>query len=138
MSKAVENLINAQHQAMAVRPQIGGFPYLAESLRRAGVIKNIWTLPSCQSIYITQLGPVVSQGIPLVNTTVDVPTFNQEALIKALKADQAGESSFPDFLKAAWEAGVVNYVVDFEKRIVVYFGALGESYSERYPIVEME
>lgn len=138
MSKAVENLVKAQQYAMSVRPKVGGFPYLAEVLRQAGITQNIWNLPSCQSIYLTQYGSVVSQGTPLVSTTVDIPPFNREALIKALRVDQAGQSSFPEFLKASWEAGVVRYVVDFEKRIVIYYGALEESYSENYPSVEIK
>ncbi len=137
MSKAIENLLNAQQFAMSIRPQIGGFPYLAEALRKAGITRNIWNLPSCQSIYLTEYGSVVSQGTPLVNTTVDIPLFDREALIKALRIDQAGQSSFPEFLKASWEAGVVSYIVDFKKRVVIYYGVLGESYSEDYPAVEI-
>ncbi len=138
MSKAVENLIKAQQLAMSIRPKVGGFPYLAETLKRAGITRNIWNLPSCQSIYLTQYGPVVSQGSPLINTTTDIPAFDREALLKALRIDQAGMSSFPQFLMASWEAGVVSYVVDFEKRIVTYYGALNESYSENYPAVELD
>lgn len=137
MSKAVENLLKAQQFAMSIRPKVGGFPYLAEALRKAGITRNIWNLPSCQSIYLTEYGSVVSQGTPLVNTTADVPLFNREALIKALRIDQAGQSSFPEFLKASWEAGVVSYIVDFEKRVVTYYGVLGESYAENYPAVEI-
>lgn len=138
MSKAVENLVKAQKFAMSIRPKVGGFPYLAEALRRAGITQNIWNLPSCQSIYLTKDGSVVSQGTPLINTTVDVPPFDREALIKAIRIDQAGQSNFPEFLKASWEAGVVNYIVDFEKRVVTYYGAVGESYAENYPAVEIE
>ena len=138
MSKAVKNLLKAQQFAMSIRPKVSGFPYLAEALRKAGITKNIWSLPSCQSIYLTEYGSVVSQGTPLVNTTVDVPLFNREALIKALRIDQAGQSTFPEFLRASWEAGVVSYVVDFGKRVVIYYGVLGESYSESYSAVEIE
>lgn len=137
MSKAIENLIKAQQFAMSIRPKVGGFPYFAEALRKAGIIQNIWHLPSCQSIYLTEYGPVVSQGTPLIQTTVDIPKFDREILINALRKDQAGQSSFPEFLKASWEAGVVSYIVDFEKRLVVYYGVLGESYSENYPAVEI-
>lgn len=138
MSKAVENLLKAQQFAMSIRPKVGGFPYLAEALRKAGITRNNWNLPSCQSIYQTEHGSVVSQGTPLINTIVDVPPFDREALIKALRIDQAGQSTFPEFLKASWEAGVVSYTVDFEKRVVVYYGVLGESYAENYPAVEIE
>jgi uncharacterized protein YbcV (DUF1398 family) len=137
MSKAIENLLKAQQFAMSIRPKVGGFPYLAEVFRKAGISWNIWNLPSCQSIYLTEYGSVVSQGTPLVNTTVDIPPFDREALIKALRIDQAGNSTFPEFLKASWEAGVVSYTVDFEERVVIYYGVLGESYAENYPAVEI-
>lgn len=138
MSKAIENLLGAQQAAMRIRPKVGGFPYFAEALRKAGITQNIWHLPSCQSIYLTKYGPVVSQGTPLGSGNLDVPLFNREALIKALRKDQAGESSFSEFLNAAWGAGVVSYIVDFEKRSVVYYGVLGESYLENYPAVKAE
>ena len=51
---AIENLIEAQKYAMSIRPKIGGFPYLAEALRLAGITRNIWSLPSCQSLYLTK------------------------------------------------------------------------------------
>ena len=137
MSKAVDNLLKAQQFAMSIRPKIGGFPYIAEVLRKAGVTRNIWNLPSCQSIYLTLDGPVVTQCTSLVNTPTDVPPFDRAALIKALRIDQAGESSFPEFLKACWEAGIVSYLVDFEKRMVTYYGISEEFYSENYPAVEI-
>ncbi len=137
MSKAIENLAKAFEQAMKVRPKVGGFPYLAETLRRAGVTRNLWYLPSCQSLYLTELGPVVSPGMPLVEGMADVPPFDEDALISALRTDQAGESSFEVFLSATWNAGVVSYDVDFVERTCTYYGAGGESYIESYPAVEI-
>ena len=137
MSKAIENLREAQKFAMSIRPKVGGFPYLAEALRLSGVTRNVWQLPSCQSIYLTTEGAVVSQGTPLLTGNAVIPKFDREALIRALRIDQAGQSTFPEFLKASWEAGVVSYEVDLEKRQVTYFGALGESYLEDYPVVEV-
>lgn len=137
MSKAIENLNKALERAAAIRPKVGGFPYLAESLRHARVIRNIWSLPGCQSLFLTSLGSVVMQGAPLVSGTVDVPTFDQEALIKALRIDQAGESTFPEFLVATWRAGVVRYDVDFAARTVAYVGCNGGEYIEAYPVVEI-
>ncbi len=137
MSKAVENLVEAQKFAMSIRPKVGGFPYLAEVLRGAGVTRNIWSLPSCQAIYVTKLGPVANQGTPLTSGAVEVRDFDREGLIRALRTDQAGQSTFPEFLKSAWESGVIGYEVDFEKRHVTYYGALGESYLEEYPAVEV-
>ena len=137
MSKAVANLQAAQQRAMAVRPKVGGFPYLAEALRQAGVTRNLWFLPSCESLYLTKDGPVVMQGAPLLSGTADVPRFDQEALIKALRTDQAGESTFPEFLAASWRAGIVRYEVDFAARTVAYYGCQGEEYVESYPPVAL-
>lgn len=138
MSKAIDNLNKAMQRAAAIRPKVGGFPYLAESLRQAGVTHNIWSLPACQSLFMTAKGPVVMQGTPLVSGTVDVADFDREALIKALQVDQAGESTFPEFLAAAWRAGVVRYDVDFAERTVTYVGCNGEEYTEAYPAVKID
>ena len=137
MSKAIDNLNQAMEHAARIRPKVGGFPYLAETLRRAGVIRNIWTLPACQSLFLTNEGPVVMQGTPLVSGNADVPPFDRNALINALRVDQAGESTFPEFLQASWRAGVMRYDVDFAARTVAYLGCNGEEYVESYPAVEI-
>ncbi len=84
MNKASDNLHAALQRAIAGRPKAGGFPYLAETLRQAGVTHNFWYLPSCQSLYLTEDGPVMTVGAPLVDGMVDVPPFDQDTLITAL------------------------------------------------------
>ena len=137
MKSAIENLQIALRRGEAIRPKVGGFPYLAECLRRAGAKRNRWSLPSCQSIFITDSGTVAIQGQPLVSGFVDVPPYCEPSLIAALRADQAGETSFPEFLAASWKAGVVAYDVDFVARKVSYFGAHGECYVEAYAEVTL-
>jgi uncharacterized protein YbcV (DUF1398 family) len=137
MGKAIENLQAALKQAMTSRPKVDGFPYLAETLRRAGVTRNVWILPACQSLYLTAYGPVVMLGSPLVAGAADVPPFDRNALIAALRTDQAGESSFPEFLAASWCAGVIRYDVDFNARRVAYYGSCDEEYVEDYPAAEL-
>ena len=63
--------------------------------------------------------------------------FNREALITALRVDQAGKSTFPEFLIATWKAGIVKYDVDLIARIVTYYGVDDDSYVESYPPVEV-
>jgi uncharacterized protein YbcV (DUF1398 family) len=137
MSQAIENIQAAMKRAVAIRPKVGGFPYLAETLRLAGVRRNRWSLPSGQALYLTETGPVVMQGAPLISGAADIPAFDKAALIKALRTDQAGESTFPEFLASAWRAGVVSYDVDFQSRKVTYVGCNGEEYVEDYPAVEL-
>lgn len=135
MSKAIENLQNAIKNAITFRPKVGGFPYLAETLRRAGVTRNVWVLPACEALYLTNDGPVAIQETPLLSGAFDVPAFDREALIRALRKDQAGESTFPEFLEAYWRAGVIRYDVDLVARTVTYFGCSGDQYVEGYPQV---
>lgn len=136
MSDAIESLQSAQRRAMAGRPKAGGFPYLAETLRRAGVTRNIWSLPACQSLFLTGKGPVVMQGQPLLTGAAEVRPFDRDALVAALRKDQAGESDFPEFLAAAWKAGGVGCEVDFLARTCTYYGAGEGRYAESYPAVE--
>jgi uncharacterized protein YbcV (DUF1398 family) len=138
MSKAIEILQAAMQRAIAGRPKVAGFPYLAETLRRAGVTRNLWYLPACQSVYLTEHGPAVQLGTPLVSEITDVPGFDREGLIAALRTDQAGQSTFPEFLNASWRAGVVRYDVDLAARTCTYYGAAGEEYIESYPAVDVE
>ena len=77
------------------------------------------------------------QGQPLVSGMADIPAFDREGLIRALRIDQAGESTFPEFLTSSWRCGVVRYDVDFEVRKVTYYGCNGEEYLEAYPAVEI-
>jgi uncharacterized protein YbcV (DUF1398 family) len=76
---------------------------------------------------------VANPGTPLATGFTDVPPFDREVLIRALRRDQAGETAFPEFLLASWKAGVVRYEVDFDARKVTYYGCHGESYVEAYP-----
>jgi uncharacterized protein YbcV (DUF1398 family) len=138
MSKAIENLDAAFQRATAIRPKVGGFPYLAETLRLAGVTRNLWCLPACQSLYLTELGPVVTIGAALASGTVDIPPFDRDALVAALRTHQAGNSTFPEFLDASWRAGVVRYDVDFAARTVAYYSCNGDEYVEAYPAVELK
>jgi uncharacterized protein YbcV (DUF1398 family) len=106
---------------------------LARVLHDAGVYRNEWLLPAAQSIYYTGLGPVVQQETPIATGLLGVPDFDQDALVRALRADQAGATTFPEFLAASWQAGVVRFTVDLRAREVTYYGWDGKSYVESYP-----
>ena len=105
--------------------------------RRPGVVRNQWFLPACQSLYLTTDGPVVIQGTPLLLGPADVPPFDPEALVAALRINHAGLGTFPEFLEASWRAGVVRYDVGFAARKVAYYGFNGEEYIEAYPAVKV-
>lgn len=137
MSKAILDVRDAMARARDLLAAGGGFPHLAEALRLAGVRRNEWHLPSCQSVYVTDEGSIVNQGAPLLDGFADVAAFNEEALVAALRIDRAGESTFDEFLAAIWDAGVVHYVVDLDARTCAYYGWSGECYREHYPAVSL-
>jgi uncharacterized protein YbcV (DUF1398 family) len=76
-------------------------------------------------------------GTPLVSGMVEVSPFDRAALFTALRTDQAGKSTFEEFLAASWQAGVVRYEVDFTARTVSYYGACGEEHVEAYSLAEV-
>jgi hypothetical protein len=82
--------------------------------------------------------PAVSAGPPLATGSLDVAPFDRDALIGALRADQAGMTTLAEFLGAAWRAGVLRYVADFDAREVTYYGWNGDSYVESYPDAAIE
>lgn len=132
-----ERIMKAFEIAFRIKPAVGGFPYLAEILHRAGVEKNYWTLPGCTSLYQTKFGDYVQNIPPLVPEGINpIASFNRDLVIKAIRDDQAGKTTFPEFLVGIWEAGIVKYDVDFNKRIVIYYGInSSDFYEEKYPKV---
>ena len=126
--KLQNNLQNAMSKSEKVRPKIGGFPYLAECLREEGFIKNTWYLPSGDSFYFSKEDSLVIPGKSLIEDIAVYPSYSEEKLIRALRSDQAGKSTFPEFLMNTWKSGVVKYEVNFIDRYVVYYGANGEEY----------
>ncbi|WP_318780035.1 DUF1398 family protein [Streptomyces griseus] len=120
-----------------VSHKVGGSPYLAESLRQAGVSHCRMAVPANAFLYLTEHGNVAVQGEPLITGFASAPPFDEAALVAALRADQAGETAFPDFVRGCWDAGVVWYDVDTTARTCAYYGADGGSYTEDYPSVTL-
>ncbi|MFE2117605.1 DUF1398 family protein [Streptomyces microflavus] len=134
---AISRLQAAMERGAAARPKAGGFPYLAESLRRAGVSHCRMAVPANAFLYLTEHGNVVVQGEPLVTGFEAAPQFDRTALITTLRADQAGGTTFPEFVRGCWNAGIIWYDVDTTARTCTYHGADGESYTEDYPPVTL-
>jgi Phage envelope protein len=134
----INHLKQAMEKSEKVRPKIGGFPYLAECLRQEGFTKNTWYLPSGDSFYFSQDDSLVISGTSLIEDMHKCPAFDESLLIKALRMDQAGQTTFPEFLMNIWEAGVVQYDVNFINRYVSYYGSNGEEYREDYLEVHID
>lgn len=137
MKTNIKTLTNALNDALSIRPKVGGFPVMAKVLYLAGVQSNQWFLPSCNAIYSFKNEAVMQQGTPLLQGFTSIPVYDERALIKAIRKDQRGESSFQEFLQATWDAGIVEYRVDFKNRSVCYKSYQGELYTEHYPDIDL-
>jgi uncharacterized protein YbcV (DUF1398 family) len=127
----------ANAHAAAVRPKVGGFPYLAEALRVAGVRKYYFDVPSCTVRYATAAGDVLAPGAFLRTEKTVIRPFDEDALVTAIRVDQLGRSTFPEFVESTFRAGVIRYEVDTAARTCSYFGTGGERYVEQYPAVDL-
>jgi uncharacterized protein YbcV (DUF1398 family) len=134
MSSPIDTVRDALAHGAAIRPRVGGFPYFAESLRRAGVRHVDVTLPTASTVYVLPDTGVLKRGATLET----VAPFDDVALIAAIRSDQAGETTYEQFVASSWAAGVVGYQVDLDVRTCTYLGALGAQYVERYPAVALE
>jgi uncharacterized protein YbcV (DUF1398 family) len=137
MSALTDTVQHAQRTAGEIRPEVGGFPVLAEVLCQAGIHRNARTLPAGQSVCVTDTGAVSEPAVSLVSETSDVRAFDRDAVIAAIRADQPGHTTFPEFLAAIWTVGVTSYVTDFDERTVTYAGIDGKTHVESYPAVEI-
>ncbi|MBR7839796.1 DUF1398 family protein [Actinospica durhamensis] len=135
---AHELVAAAQQRGFAARPKVEGFPYLAEALRAAGVLRHEFLVPTATSLYTTTAGSaVLPSGRPVVTEPADVPAWNRSALLTAIEADKQG-GEFPDFVAACWNAGVTRWIIDTAERTCTYVGGTEDDrYVENYPAVEL-
>src|ERR1700723_873862 len=130
MSKPVDNLQDAQQRAMAGRPKVEGFPYLAETLRRAGVTRNLWFLPACQSLFLTSDGSVVIQGAPLVSGIADVRPFDREARTKLYEPTKPERARFSNFSRLHGRLGLCGTMSTSQSARSPTMAAMGSSTSK--------
>jgi uncharacterized protein YbcV (DUF1398 family) len=133
MHDATDTVRAALIRGAALRPRIEGFPHFAECLRQAGVRHVDVTLPTATTVYVLPDGAVHKQGTALQA----VAPFDEAALVAAIRADQAGHTTYDQFVASSWAAGIVAYEVDLDVRTCTYRGAYDEQYVETYPAVEI-
>lgn len=136
MADPIDVLTVALDRAARVRPAVGGFPYLAEVLRDSGFEHVHCDVAGGTMLYRGPVGAVVTRVPAQAAATVAVPRWDETALVAAIRADQRGERSFPEFLAGCWSAGVTGYDVDLAGRTCTYRSAdPGRRYVEQYPAV---
>jgi uncharacterized protein YbcV (DUF1398 family) len=135
---ATDRVRDALHHAASIRPPVGGFPYFAEALRVAGLVSIDTALATGSSVYHLSDEAVTDTFAAFGGGLAPVPTWDEAAVIAAIRVDQAGHTTFPEFLAAAWRGGVIHFRVDLIARTCTYYGAAENVYVERYPSVDIE
>lgn len=87
--------IDAAARGAAARAKIGGFPYVAESLRAAGVTKYLFDVPSTTVVYVTDEGAVLRPGQVIRTEQTVVHSFDSDGLVAAIRIDQRGAEHLP-------------------------------------------
>ena len=72
------------------------------------------------------------QALDVSDTSIPA-VFSDHALVAALRAIQAGQIPYVEFLRRIMVAGCVGYVVNITGKRAMYFGRNGESYLEVFP-----
>ena len=140
MTDIIETIMEARERAAKIRETTSdsGFPYLVEVLRRVAVTACHVDVTSASALYVTPEGNVLVPGVGPAREATVVPEFDKAALIAAIEAKRARETTFPEFIAAVFGAGVVRYSLCTELRTCTYFGARGEEFvDDPYPKVEL-
>lgn len=123
-AEAMEQVLRASQAGDLV------FPEVVRRLMEAGV-----------ESYFTDLvrGATTLYGSEGGTHTVDkgavgvVGAFSGEGVVAAIRAAQADQIRYPEFVRRAMAAGVAGYWAFLTGRKVVYFGRKGEMHVEEFP-----
>lgn len=109
------------------------FGDIVKGLVGAGVESYQADYRAGSTTYYLPDGEVVA--IPLAAPPVAIgQAFDAAALKAAIRGSQRGEVKYPEFLELSRAAGCVGYSVWLAGRHVSYFGRLGETHIERFPV----
>ena len=98
---------------------VGVESYFADLARRA----DTFYLPNGE----THVEPMTHPAIPVAEE------FSKLGIVSAIRAAQADEIRYPEFVRRAMMAGVTAYWAFLAGRRVIYFGRKGDFHIEEFP-----
>jgi hypothetical protein len=123
---------------MAIRPKVGGFPYLAETLRLAGVTRKPLVSARVPELIVDRVWAGSDGWSPLGVRYRGCAGFQSRRADCGASDRRAGTARSPSFWPHCGTPGSFAYDVDFAARTVGYFGCNGEEYIEPYPAVDLK
>ena len=124
-----EEVIKSAEERSAGQP----YPYFVKSLKAIGVDNYEVKVRDYKRVYTAVNGDklVISGEFPEVEPA---ETFELEAVKKAIKRTQEGETDYQTFLREIGEAGIHTYVADLSGMKIIYQGPNSEyEYEEMIP-----
>jgi uncharacterized protein YbcV (DUF1398 family) len=108
------------------------FPEVVEALMEVGVESYHADLISGVNTFYMPDGGTHSEKMSLPPGRI-AEDFSETALVAAIRAAQADEIRYPEFLNRAIAAGTMAYRVFLTGRRAVYWGRKGEIHIEEFP-----
>jgi uncharacterized protein YbcV (DUF1398 family) len=123
----------AMHQALEGSQQGRlTFPEVIRMLMEAGVESYRCDLIRADDTFYMPSGETHVEKMSLLS--VQIPEeFSAAGIVAAIRAAQADEIRYPEFLKRAMAAGVASYWVFIAGKKVIYFGRNGDFHVEKFP-----
>jgi uncharacterized protein YbcV (DUF1398 family) len=111
------------------------FPEVIGRLSGAGVESYFADLTRGADTFYMPSGETHVEEMTLPSTGI-AEEFSQTGVVAAIRAAQADEVRYPEFVKRAMAAGVTAYWVFLSGKKVIYFGRKGEFHVEVFPGVK--
>ena len=108
------------------------FPEVVARLAAVGCEQYHADFRRQEKTYYLSDGQSEVQALPVEGPSIP-STFSDHALVAALRAIQAGQITYVEFLRRIMAAGCVGYFVNIAGKRAIYFGRNGESYLEVFP-----
>lgn len=128
-----------KEQAQAVRECAEGsvqgtmnFPRIVARLIEAGVERYHADFSRGEITYYLHDAASEVVAVPRI-AKVAAQDFSADGVKSAVRASQAGEIRFPEFVDRATAAGCVGYFAQIGGRRVIYFGRNGDCHTELFP-----
>ena len=110
------------------------FPNVVSKLAAIGCEQYHADLRRQEKTYYVPDGESHVEPLPPASRSI-APTFSADGIVDALRAIQAGQISYVEFLGRIVAAGCVGYLVYVAGRRAIYLGRNGDMHVEHFPPV---
>src|ERR1700679_881592 len=124
-----EVMRNTLHQTEARR---FNFPQVVGALSGLVVESYFADLARAVDTFYLPTGETHTEKMTIPPTKIP-EDLSQSGIVAAIRAVQADEIRYPEFLRQAMAAGIIAYWVFIAGRKVIYFGRKGEVHLEEFP-----